>query len=167
MKFKLADLITFLIVAVLLNITESRANDWKLISDVDGQRTKLKVGDKSRSYWMLPKQDTLSVTIIGPAQLKAYCRSAIPSKRREVLFGLISVMDGSSREIVGDGATHDKAVRNTRLSKQRISESRSFIYDIPSGEHEIKFLSPPEVKKTMYLRFLISTTTDEEKSWIA
>ena len=143
------------------------AAEWKILNYLDGKKVKLKVNNKSRSYWMLQKQDTISVKVIGPASLKAYCRAAIPSKRREVLFGLLSIMDGSDRELVGDGASQDKSVRNPKLSKQRISESRSFIYNIPSGEHEILFLAPHEVKKTLYLRFLVSTTVEDEKSWIA
>jgi|GEM_PF-1206234 hypothetical protein len=167
LHFKFSRLIIVLVLSLSINSVELFAAEWNLLKEVDGEKVKLKVNNKSRSYWILEKQDTISVKVIGPASLKAYCRAALSSKRPEVLFGLLSIMDGNDRKLVGDGASQDKSVRYPKLSKQRISYARSFIYDIPSGEHEMLFIVPHEVKKSLYLRFLVSSNVEDERSWIA
>lgn len=151
-----------------LGITHKvQSKGLELISPLVGKRIKLKVGKVTRNYWEINHEDTTFVEVSGPTKLKVYTRAAMSSKRKDVLFGLVVLLDDEKRFFVGQGSSRSKTIKNPKLPKQRLSEARTFEFNVPSGEHRFSFILPSMVKHPVYSRFLIEKPETKEINYIA
>lgn len=140
---------TLVLVAALLLAGLTHAA-WTTIRHISGaQRVMAQVDGKSRVYWQLAKDDTMSATVNGPAVLRVVTRSPWRTKYKDTLTRLAWTLDGQPGgefahpvkrssgvrlQPAKDAKNADVPARWPRLSSSVTDEIR-----IPYGTHKLTF----------------------------
>lgn len=170
MRSKLARIKSTLILVIFTCMLMSNpltASDWDYTSKVEGDKIKLSIKGKSTTYWTLDKSKPTRIKVSGPTKLKVYSRAVLPGKKKEGVYGIVTLLDGDKRYFIGRGTAYSKRVKNQGKSKQRIGEARSIYFDVPPGEHVYELTLPEDAKNPVFVRFYTKSNQPATTSWIA
>ncbi len=124
------------------------------------QRTKLMIAGKSRTYFMLDKDNRVSVTVEGPSKLKIMTRLALQSEASEPEYSFEVEIEGNKkvRTIHHTSKLSEKAESGAE-GPAFIGVLRSKVLDIPSGKHNVIIRVPDASTDVLYVR--LSQKTNE------
>ncbi len=166
MKIKTCIIITLTISLLFFNILQAKT--WTSISPQNGSKliTTLKVKDKPLSYWRLDKSTPTLVKITGPTKLKIVTRAVLPEKKNSVTYSILVERDGNKKYKLSRSTKLTKSTTNPQKTSERIGESRSIEFKVPSGEHTYAIFIPKSEKNIVYGRFLVQNGKKEEVNYI-
>ncbi|MDP8228545.1 MAG: hypothetical protein P9M15_03735 [Candidatus Electryoneaceae bacterium] len=143
------------------------SNEWQFVKPYKGKKVTLDIGENQRSYWQLDKKKSVSIKVIGPAELKVITRAVIPEGDSEVVFGFVIIRDGEVRNLIGRATSIARSVTRTSRSDEQIGESRVVIFNVPEGEHQYSLRLPKKTDVGVYVRLFTLQEAPPEVPYIA
>jgi hypothetical protein len=151
----------------LLLCHNSFSGDWEFLKPVEGKKSTLKIKQDKRSYWKLSKKRSVTVEVVGPAELKVISRAILPEQTKEVIYGFATKRDNKKRYLTGRATFLSKSVSNPKKKEERIGEARSIVFDVPKGEHKYSFKLPKYADTGVYIRPMVMSKQATNTQYIA
>lgn len=122
--------------------------------------TKLTVAGKSRTYFVLDKDNRIHVTVDGPSQLKVMSRLSLPNASAQPDYKIEVLMEGSKKaRVIHHTSKLSEKAETASIESAFIGVLRSKVIDIPSGKHSLVIQVPDGSTDVVFVR--LSQKTNE------
>ncbi|MBU1937322.1 hypothetical protein KKG05_07975 [bacterium] len=152
-RYRIRELLVFCLVAGMTAGLWAKTQWTRITPQKFDRKVTLLISEKNRTYFELHKDSEIELHLSGPTELKVISRVQIPSSKTEQRYSYMLRRDDgewikySQRD---DVATHVQLKQN---DSQKISNSKTRVFEIPAGSHTYVFRLPDNSSRREFLRF--------------